>query len=290
MTSSWGFSLAAHALFAGKTLIRATGPRNSLQMISVYGAEAVVASSQQLRELVRAQTEASIPCPSLGVIMVSGGLVSRALMLEARAKLCSSIVNQYGSSEAGSTAFAMAEQIEDVEGGTGYVVPGAQVEIVDENDTKLPPETDGIIRVRTDWQAQPFPPGSDSAHSEFRDGWFYPGDRGRIARDGLLILSGRTSEVINAGGLKLAPEVVEEILSGHPTVAAVGAFGLRTPSGIEEICVAIVARAPLSEQHIVEWCAERNVPISRVFLVETLPKTPSGKIHRSELKRQFTQN
>ncbi len=290
VTSCWGFTLAAHVLFAGKTLIRATGPRNSLQMISVYGAEAVVASSQQLRELVRVQTETSVPCPSLRVIMVSGGLVSRTLMLEARAKLCSSIVNQYGSTEAGSTAFAMADQVEDVEGGTGYVVPGAQVEIVDENDAKLPPDTDGTIRLRTDWQAQPFPPGSANAHSEFHDGWFYPGDRGRIARDGLLVLTGRTSEVINAGGLKLAPEVVEEILSGHPTVAAVAAFGARTPSGIEEVCVAIVPRAPLSEQHIVEWCAERNVPISRVFMVETLPKTPSGKIHRSELKRQFTES
>ena len=217
VTSCWGFTLAAHVLFAGKTLIRATGPRNSLQMISVYGAEAVVASSQQLREIVRVQTETSVPCPSLRVIMVSGGLISRTLMLEARAKLCSSIVNQYGSTEAGSTAFAMADQVEDIEGGTGYVVPGAQVEIVDENDVKLPPDTDGTIRLRTDWQAQPFPPGSANAHSEFHDGWFYPGDRGRIACDGLLVLTGRTSEVINAGGLKLAPEVIEEILSAIQT-------------------------------------------------------------------------
>src|SRR5581483_703509 len=112
LTSSWGFTMAAHALMAGRTMLRASGPREALHMISVYSADALVASSQQLRELVRVQSETPLPCPSLRVIMTAGGLISRQLMLEARAKLCSTIVNQYGSSEAGSTAYALAEQIE----------------------------------------------------------------------------------------------------------------------------------------------------------------------------------
>lgn len=290
LTSAWGFTLAAHALFAGKTLLRALTPRDTLQMIAVYGAEALVTSSQQLRELVREQTQAPVACPSLRVIMTAGGLISRSLMLEARARLCNTIVNQYGSSEAGSTAYALADQLENVEGATGYVVPGAEVEVVDENNNRLPPNTDGILRVRVDWQAQPFPPGSPEADTDFRDGWFYPGDRGRMMPDGLLILSGRTSEVINAGGHKMAPELIEEILLRHSAVTDAGAFGIMGASGIEEICVAIVPRAPLSEAHVIEWCAERNVPVSRVFTVKTLPKTALGKIQRSELKRQLLQS
>jgi acyl-coenzyme A synthetase/AMP-(fatty) acid ligase len=287
LTSSWGFTLAGHALLAGKTLLRAVTPRDVLQMITVYEVDALVASSQQLRELVREQTQAPVACPSLRVVMTAGGLISRALMLEARAKLCSSIVNQYGSSEAGSTAYALADQLENVEGATGYVVPGAQVEVVDANHEPLSPNTDGVLRVRADWQAHPFPP--ESTDAGFHDGWFYPGDRGRITQDGMVILSGRTSEVINAGGLKLAPEVIEERLLDHPTVAAVGAFGTMGASGIEEICLAIVPRSPLSEQHIIGWCNERNLPVTRVFFVEALPKTSTGKIHRSELKRMLLQ-
>ena len=136
--------MAAHVLSAGKTMLRATTPRDALQMIAVYSADAMVASSQQLRELVRQQTDAPISCPSLRVVMTAGGLISRSLLLEARAKLCTSVVNQYGSSEAGSTAYALADQLAEIEGATGYVVPGAQVEIVDENYNKLPPETDGV--------------------------------------------------------------------------------------------------------------------------------------------------
>jgi acyl-coenzyme A synthetase/AMP-(fatty) acid ligase len=208
--------------------------------------------------------------------------MSRALLLEARAKICSSIVNQYGSTEAGSTAYAMADQLTDTEGATGYVVPGAQVEIVGEGGEQRPPGSEGIVRIRAAWQAQPFPP---QATSDFSDGWFYPGDRGHLTNDGLLILSGRTSDVINAGGLKLAPDVIEEVVLSHPNVADAGAFGHMGTSGIEEIHVAIVPRAPLSEQHLIEWCAERNLPVTRIYLVDTLPKTALGKIQRNELKR-----
>jgi acyl-coenzyme A synthetase/AMP-(fatty) acid ligase len=249
----------------------------------------LVSSSQQLRELVRSQTQSPVPLPALRVIMTAGGLISRSLMLEARARLCSTIVNQYGSSEAGSTAYALADQLTEIEGATGYVVPGAEVEVVDENRSRLPPDTDGALRIRSNWLVQPFPPKTAESDASIVDGWFYPGDRGRIAPDGLLILTGRTSEVINAGGLKVAPEVIEEIVLNHPTVAEVGAFGVMGASGIEEICVAIIARSPLSEQHIIEWSAERNLPISRVFFVDALPKTTLGKIQRSILKQQLMQ-
>jgi acyl-coenzyme A synthetase/AMP-(fatty) acid ligase len=287
LTSSWGFTMAAHALAAGRTMLRAATPRDSLQMISVYGADALVASTQQLRELVRAQTEAPIPISSLRTVMTAGGMMSRALLSDARAKICNAIVSQYGSSEAGSTAYAMTDQLTEIEGATGYVVPGAQVEVVDENNEMLPPGSEGILRIRASWQARPFPP--DRA-SDFSDGWFYPGDRGFLIADGLLVLSGRTSDVINAGGLKLAPDVIEEILLSHPNIADAGAFGGMGASGIEEINIAIVPRAPLSDQQIVAWCAERNVPVTRVFLVEKLPKTALGKIQRSELKRLLTRS
>lgn len=284
LNSSWGFTMAAHALAAGRTMLRAATPRVSLQMIAVYGVEALVTSTQQLRELVRVQTQAPVPCTALRTVMTAGGLMSRALLFEARAKICSSIVNQYGSTEAGSTAYALADQLADIEGATGYVVPGAQVEIVGEGGEQRPRGSEGIVRVRARWQAQPFPP---DATSDFSDGWFYPGDRGRLTNDGLLILSGRTSDVINAGGLKLAPDVIEEIVLGHPNVADAGAFGLLGTSGIEEIHVAIVPRAPLSERHLIEWCAERNLPVTRVYLVDTLPKTALGKIQRNELRRRL---
>jgi acyl-coenzyme A synthetase/AMP-(fatty) acid ligase len=268
-------------------MLRAVGPREALHLISVYGADALVASSQQLRDVVGQQSQAPVPCPTLRTIMTGGGLISHNLMSEARAKLCSTIVIQYGSSEAGSTAYALADQIDGVEGATGYVVPGAEVQVIDENGKPLPADTEGVLRVRAPWLAQAFSREAASAQSDIRDGWFYPGDRGRLRADGLLIITGRTSEVINAGGLKLAPEVIEEIVLDHPNIAEAAAFGTMASSGIEDIYIAVVSRAPLDEQQLINWCGERNIPVARVFTLDSLPKSDNGKIQRGELKRRL---
>ncbi len=287
LSSSWGFTLAAHALFAGRTLVFAANPRESLHMIGLYGADAMVASSVQLRELVTEQTRAPVPCPSLRTILSGGGLLSLALIAEARAKLCSGIVILYGSTEAGGTAFATSDQLSAAEGAIGFVASWAEVEIVGDDGKTLPLGSDGIVRIRATCQGAPYPPGTDNP--SFHDGWFYPGDIGRIGADGLMVLTGRTSGIINVGGLKLAPETIEDILCKHPAVneaAAVGTFG---ESGIEEITVAVIVNRPVADTTLIGWCAERGIPVRRIVLVETLPKTASGKIHRDLLKRQLDQ-
>jgi acyl-CoA synthetase (AMP-forming)/AMP-acid ligase II len=286
LTSSWGFSIAAHALFAGRTLFFAHAPRDSLQMISVYGIEAAVASTQQLRALVNEQASAPVACPTLRAVLTGGSLVSRSLMQEAGARLCSLIINLYGSTEAGGTAFATIDRLTAVEGATGYVAPWAEVEIVDGEDRPLPPGADGVVRIRATCQGAPFPLGRTDGHGGFRDGWFYPGDLGRIEPGGLLVLSGRSSEVINVGGTKISPALIEDTLRTHPSVAEAAAFGSLGPGGIEEIVVVLVSRPPFSEAKIIEWCAERGIPVARVIAVAAMPKTPSGKVHREQLRQQ----
>ena len=179
LNSSWGYTLAAHALFAGRTLTFAANARESLHVIAVYGVDALAATSVQLRELLKQQTRELMPCGSLRVILTGGGLAGRTMIADARARLCNSIVNLYGSTEAGGTAFAPCDRL-DSEGATGFVAPWAEVEIVDTAGRPLPPGTDGILRIRATCQGAPFPPGTDN--QSFRDGWFYPGSRPNHAR------------------------------------------------------------------------------------------------------------
>jgi acyl-coenzyme A synthetase/AMP-(fatty) acid ligase len=287
LTSNWGFTTAAHALFAGRTLVFAGNPRETLHMIAVYAVDAFAATSLQLREVVREQMRNPLPCGSLRMVFTGGGLLSRAAIADVKASLCSSVINSYGSSEAGSTAFAMADQLTNIEGAAGFVTPWTEVEVVDQADNPLPAGSDGIMRIRTACQGAPYPPGMDSPN--FRDGWFYPGDLGRVTPEGLLVITGRTSDVINVGGLKLAPEVIEDILRKHPAVSDLAAFGSVGKDGIDEISIALVANKPVAESHLITWSAERGIPLTRVFMVDALPKTASEKIQRDLLKRQLLQ-
>jgi acyl-coenzyme A synthetase/AMP-(fatty) acid ligase len=285
LTGGWGFSLAAHTLFAGRTLVFANNPRESLHMLTVYGVDALAATSFQLRDIVREQMHRPLPCSSLRVVFTGGGLLSPAAIADARASLCSSVVVQYGSTEAGGTAFAPADRLSGIAGAAGFVAPWAEAEIVDEAGRALPLESDGVVRVRGTCQGAPYPPGTDNP--SFRDGWFYPGDLGRITADGLLIITGRTSEVINVGGLKLAPEIIEDILREHPAVSDVAALGSIGEDGIEEISIAVAVNRPVADRHLIAWCAERGIPVSRVFIVDSITRTASGKIRRDLLKRQL---
>ena len=65
------------------------------------------------------------------------------------------------------------------------------------------------------------------------------------------------------------------------------AFGNMGDGGIDEIFVALVANRPVADDHLIKWSAERNLPLTRVYMVDALPKTASGKIHRDLLKRQL---
>lgn len=283
----WGFCSAAQTLASGKTAFMTRNVRDTLRMIDLYEIDALRASAQQLRDIVRAQRVERFSRRSLRVVFTAGSLLTRELLLELRARLCSHIVNAYGSTETHLATVATADQIMEIEGATGYVAPGAELEIVGPDDSPLPAGADGIVRIRTPWQGAPFPPGAPDARRELRNGWFYPGDRGRFEADGLLILAGRVSEVINSGGFKIAPELAEEVLLKHPNVAEAAAFGAPGEDGVEEIHVAIVARAPLDANQLIAWSRERNLPIARVFQVDALPKTALGKIRREAVKQQL---
>ena len=87
--------------------------------------------------------------------------------------------------------------------------------------------------------------------------------------------------------MKIAPDLIDDVVQKHENVVEAAAFGAIGPSGIEEIYLAVKVRAVVPEQDIVHWCATRKIEIARVFFVEDLPKTPLGKIRRDELRRRL---
>jgi acyl-CoA synthetase (AMP-forming)/AMP-acid ligase II len=124
----------------------------------------------------------------------------------------------------------------------------------------------------------------------FTGGWFHSGDLGRCDEDGFFYHLGRSKEVINRGGEKIAPVEVDSVIESLPGVRAAACFGVRHPSLGEEL-VAAVVREPdstIEEVEIIEHAAAHlsrtHVP-RRVYFVSELPRTDTGKVRRSELAR-----
>ena len=285
LATSWGFTMAAHTLGAGKTLCFAADARETLDMIALHRIDCLAAATQHVHDLIAEQRRQPVPVPTLRVVTAAGSLMSREMLRDARAALCPQIWINYGSTEAACTAYASTDQLLEAEGTVGFVCPWAEVEVLDDNGDALPPDTEGAYRIRADCMGRPYPAPRDG--DSIRDGWFYPGDRGRIRPDGMLIVSGRVSDIINIGGTKLAPELIEDVVRHHPAVADVAAVGMAGAGGLEEVWLAIVPRGPLVAEEIVALCAGVEIPVARVITVVEIPRNVLAKVERGRIKKEI---
>src|SRR5690606_316615 len=101
----------------------------------------------------------------------------------------------------------------------GHITPGSSVEVVDEDDVPLPQGEVGRIRHRSFGMVHEYVGEPEATARAFRGGWFYPGDLGFIRSDGGLTLTGRETEVLNAGGVKIDPNRVDHAAMENPSVS-----------------------------------------------------------------------
>jgi acyl-coenzyme A synthetase/AMP-(fatty) acid ligase len=284
----FGYAVATMALVSGKTLVFGGSPFEYLNLVALYGVEWIVASNVQLEGLIRQQITQPIALPLLRMVYFGGSLVTRALIQAARTNLPAQIVAGYGSTESGVVALCPGERMPRRDGATGYVAPWVTLEVVDEEGRVLPSGSEGVIRLRTPAQGRPFNPSSGSFEKlDPESGWLYPGDMGLVQPDGLLVITGRTKEIINAGGVKFAPEILEQALLTHPDVAEAAAVMMPDARGIEELWVAVVTRNTVDSESLRRQCQERfrRVYFHHFTILDAIPRTELGKTAREELRK-----
>jgi fatty-acyl-CoA synthase len=125
----------------------------------------------------------------------------------------------------------------------------------------------------------------------FRDGWFHSGDLGVIDAGGYLAVVDRKKDMINTGGENVASREIEEVLFEHAGVAEVAVFGIPHPRWIEAVTAAVVPKGDgADEADLLAFARTRmagyKVP-KYVVIVDELPKNPSGKIVKRELRLRY---
>lgn len=200
------------------------------------------------------------------------------------------VIEAYGMTEATSLVSAnplppAARKINSV-----GVSAGCDIAILDEAGRRLEPEEPGEIAIRGPNVFARYGNAPEANATAFTDGFFRTGDYGRLDRDGFLFIVGRVKEIINRGGSKLLPGEVDDVLRKHPALADAACFGLPHPTLGEDVAAAVVlvpgslvSTAEL-QGFVRERLAEFKVP-SRIFIVEGLPRTATGKVRRVELAR-----
>jgi acyl-CoA synthetase (AMP-forming)/AMP-acid ligase II len=128
-----------------------------------------------------------------------------------------------------------------------------------------------------------------------RDGWLYTGDIGRFDDDGFLYIIERKHHMIISGGENIYPKEIEDVLFRHPKIVEAAAFGLPDETWGEKVCAAVVLKPGehLETQEIIDFCKGNLASFKKpkvVHFVDSLPKSPIGKVLRTELKKHFKES
>ena len=175
----------------------------------------------------------------------------------------------------------------------GCAVPHVEVQIQDPNGQECPAGERGEIVIRGATVMGGYAGRPEATANAFEGGWFHSGDEGFwLADDGTpyFFISGRIKELIIRGGINISPFQVDEVLNAHPAVQ----FGLAVPFENryygEEVAAYIVQAGPVTEQEILDFCAERLdfAYCPKVVLFgNDVPFTVTGKAKRLSLKEQL---
>src|SRR5437588_2169170 len=184
----------------------------------------------------------------------------------------------YGSTEGQFTAISPEEWLEHP-GSVGRARRGRRLEIAE-------PDGEGVGTVYVSapafakWEYWRDP---ERTHQGWRSDMFTAGDLGRLSDD-YLYLTSRREDLIISGGVNVYPAEIERVLLEHPEVREAAVFGVPDPAWGQRVCAAVVADA--TREQLERWLHERLHGAHRpkhVIMVETLPRTPTGKIDGTRL-------
>jgi fatty-acyl-CoA synthase len=153
----------------------------------------------------------------------------------------------------------------------------------------MPPEKSGELLLRGPKVFGGYWRDPDATKAAFTGGWFRTGDVAHFDADGYLFIDDRKKDMIISGGENVASPEVERVLYNHPSVLEAAVVGMPDERWGEVPKAVVVLRpgASVSAADLIEFCRARlaryKVP-RKVEFIDALPRTPSGKVLKRELK------
>jgi acyl-CoA synthetase (AMP-forming)/AMP-acid ligase II len=174
----------------------------------------------------------------------------------------------------------------------GRPLIGTEVRVVDANDNPVPSGTIGEVVGRGPQLMRGYWNLPEASAVALRGGWMHTGDAGIMDENGYLYLQDRVKDMIVSGGENIYPREVEEVLFQHPAVADAAVIGVPDDTFGESVKALVVLRQGMvaTPEEISNFCKGRLAGYKRprsVEFIATLPRNPSGKVLKRELREPY---
>ncbi|MGO9078043.1 MAG: long-chain-fatty-acid--CoA ligase [Streptosporangiaceae bacterium] len=223
-------------------------------------------------------------------LCISGGAALPVEILRGfEKKFGCAILEGYGLSETSPVASFNHPNRVRKPGSIGTPIEGVQMRVIDDAGSPLPVGQVGEIAISGHNIMRGYWNKPAATAEAITDGWFKTGDLARVDEDGYYFIVDRKKDLIIRGGYNVYPREVEEVLYEHPAVAEAAVVGLADEALGEDIGAAVTLKpgATATPEELQAFVRERIAPYKYpryVWLVPELPKGPSGKILRREVR------
>lgn len=295
--STWGLcglSVGAHCVVAREVV-----PAEMLRLIDEQRVTTTLVVPAVLQLLLDEPTRRHRDLSSLETIVYAGSPISPTLLQRCLDAFDCEFIQMYGMTESNNITMLPAADHTDPSHperlrSAGRPVPGVTLRVVDPASGDEQPEGEsGEIWVRAPSNTHGYWRNADAtAAAMTADGFLRTGDGGFV-RDGYLYMRDRIKDMIITGGENVYPLEVEHVIAAHPAVAEVAVIGVpsaRWGETVKAVVVRAAERCTVSADELIAFTRNRlahyKCPTS-VDFVDALPRNPSGKVLKRELRRPY---
>lgn len=294
-------SAQLHVFLGPSIYIGATGiildvasPEKMMETIERYGANQLFAPPTVWIAMLRHPKFDAFNLTTLEKCYYGAAIMPREVLRELTDRLPNAkFWNFYGQTEVAplATALQPEDQLRKL-GSAGKPALHVETKIVDDDGLEVARGEIGEIVHRTPHAMIGYLNNPDKTSEAFQNGWFHSGDLGVMDEEGYITIVDRKKDMINTGGINVASREVEEVIYEMEEVAEVAVIGVQDDYWIEAIAAVIVQKDGqiIKEEAVMEFCKavlpSFKVP-KQIHYVEQLPKNPSGKVLKKDLRDKF---
>jgi long-chain acyl-CoA synthetase len=293
-----GSGYLLHAFYCGARVVL-TREANPLEMLDLIERERVSHAlfvPAMLSFMLRQPNIEARDFSSLQLIIYGASPIADDVLTRSLATFRCRFIQAYGLTET-TGSVAMLPSQDHVPGNPrlrscGLPILGHMVRVVRGDGSDCATGEVGEIIVRGHNVMKGYWNRPDATAEVLKNGWFHTGDAGYLDADGYLYIHDRIKDMIVSGGENIYPAEVENVLCDHPAVAEAAVIGVPDDTWGETVkAVIVLARGcSVTEAELTAYCGERLAGYKRprsFDFVTDLPRTPSGKILKRELRAQY---
>ena len=192
----------------------------------------------------------------------------------------------------GPACLITSEDAVNKAGSTGRAFYFTEVRVVDDEGHECAPGEPGEVLVAGPHIMTGYWNRPDATVETIIDGWLHTGDIATMDADGFVTIVDRVKDMLISGGENVYPAEIENVLLGNEKVADAGVIGIKsTKWGESPLAVVVRKDEGLDADELIDYCKGKLAPfktIKAVEFVDEIPRNPSGKILKRELREQFT--